>query len=377
MKRGGREGVYSPLLFFHLARAVLRSLLGVEGAGLGGEPEVRGSSVQGASEASTSGHRLILVLPPPAPRPPHVPTGSGSEGCVYTYPSCHLATRRGQVTQSADSRGGRPCGWGCCSHNCPARDPSRTIIVRMSGKDRIEIFPSRMAQTIMKARLKGAQTGRNLLKKKSDALTLRFRQILKKIIETKMLMGEVMREAAFSLAEAKFTAGDFSTTVIQNVNKAQVKIRAKKDNVAGVTLPVFEHYHEGTDSYELTGLARGGEQLAKLKRNYAKAVELLVELASLQTSFVTLDEAIKITNRRVNAIEHVIIPRIERTLAYIITELDEREREEFYRLKKIQEKKKILKEKSEKDLEQRRAAGEVMEPANLLAEEKDEDLLFE
>lgn len=39
------------------------------------------------------------------------------------------------------------------------------------------------AQTIMKARLKGAQTGRNLLKKKSDALTLRFRQILKKIIE--------------------------------------------------------------------------------------------------------------------------------------------------------------------------------------------------
>ncbi|KAI2571677.1 ATP6V1D isoform 5 [Pan troglodytes] len=148
----------------------------------------------------------------------------------------------------------------------------------MSGKDRIEIFPSRMAQTIMKARLKGAQTGRNLLKKKSDALTLRFRQILKKIIET---------------------------------------------------------------------------------------------------SFVTLDEAIKITNRRVNAIEHVIIPRIERTLAYIITELDEREREEFYRLKKIQEKKKILKEKSEKDLEQRRAAGEVLEPANLLAEEKDEDLLFE
>ncbi|KAF6350820.1 ATPase H+ transporting V1 subunit D [Rhinolophus ferrumequinum] len=148
----------------------------------------------------------------------------------------------------------------------------------MSGKDRIEIFPSRMAQTIMKARLKGAQTGRNLLKKKSDALTLRFRQILKKIIET---------------------------------------------------------------------------------------------------SFVTLDEAIKITNRRVNAIEHVIIPRIERTLAYIITELDEREREEFYRLKKIQEKKKILKEKSEKELEQRKAAGEVLEPANLLAEEKDEDLLFE
>uniref|UniRef100_A0A8C2GH32 V-type proton ATPase subunit D n=1 Tax=Cyprinus carpio TaxID=7962 RepID=A0A8C2GH32_CYPCA len=232
--------------------------------------------------------------------------------------------------------------------------------------------------TIMKARLKGAQTGRSLLKKKADALSMRFRQILRKIIETKTLMGEVMREAAFSLAEAKFAAGDFSTTVIQNVNKAQVKVRAKKDNVAGVTLPVFEHYQEGGDSYELTGLARGGEQLSRLKRNYAKAVELLVELASLQTSFVTLDEAIKVTNRRVNAIEHVIIPRIERTLSYIITELDEREREEFYRLKKIQEKKKQLRERTEKENALRKAVlGPIAEPANMLNEEADEDLLFE
>jgi len=263
---------------------------------------------------------------------------------------------------------------GCCSSERSCLRPKD----KMSGKDRIDVFPSRMAQTIMKARLKGAQTGRNLLKKKADALSMRFRLILRKIIETKTLMGEVMREAAFSLAEAKFAAGDFSTTVIQNVNKAQVKVRAKKDNVAGVTLPVFEHYQEGGDSYELTGLARGGEQLSRLKRNYAKAVELLVELASLQTSFVTLDEAIKITNRRVNAIEHVIIPRIERTLTYIITELDEREREEFYRLKKIQEKKKQLRERTELEIAARLAKlGPIAEPANMLTEEMDEDLLFE
>jgi len=61
--------------------------------------------------------------------------------------------------------------------------------------------------------------------------------------------------------------------------------------------------------------------MSKLKQNYQKAVTLLVELASLQTSFITLDEVIKITNRRVNAIEHVIIPKIERTLSYITSEL--------------------------------------------------------
>ncbi len=85
----------------------------------------------------------------------------------------------------------------------------------------------------MKTRLKGAHTGRNLLKKKADALTMRFRQILKRIIDTKTLMGTVMREAALSLAEAKFTTGDFSQQILQNVNKATIKVKAKKDNVAG------------------------------------------------------------------------------------------------------------------------------------------------
>lgn len=246
----------------------------------------------------------------------------------------------------------------------------------MSGRDRIPIFPSRGAQTLMKSRLTGAQKGHSLLKKKADALQMRFRLILGKIIETKTLMGEVMKEAAFSLAEAKFTTGDFNQVVLQNVTKAQIKIRTKKDNVAGVTLPVFESYQDGTDTYELAGLARGGQQLAKLKKNYQSAVKLLVELASLQTSFVTLDEVIKITNRRVNAIEHVIIPRIERTLQYIISELDELEREEFYRLKKIQDKKKIARKKAEVAKAEAAKIELIFDHPNTMLDEGDEDLLF-
>jgi len=246
----------------------------------------------------------------------------------------------------------------------------------MSGKDRLAIFPSRGAQMLMKARLAGAQKGHGLLKKKADALQMRFRQILSKIIETKTLMGEVMKESAFSLAEAKFATGDFNQVVLQNVTKAQIKIRTKKDNVAGVTLPVFESYTDGADTYELAGLARGGQQLAKLKKNYQAAVKLLVELASLQTAFVTLDEVIKITNRRVNAIEHVIIPRIERTLAYIISELDELEREEFYRLKKIQDKKRIARKKVEAAKAALLEQGiDVRDQSNML-DEGDDDILF-
>merc|ERR1739848_200007 len=190
-------------------------------------------------------------------------------------------------------------------------------------------------------------------------------------------MGEVMKEAAFSLAEAKFARGEFNQAVLQNVSKAQLKIRTRKDNVAGVNLPVFESYQDGADSYELAGLAKGGQQLKRMKANYQKAINLLVELASLQTSFITLDEVIKTTNRRVNAIEHVIIPKIERTLAYIVSELDELEREEFFRLKKVQDKKKKIRKQKEEEAKLRGDDDDDDGPAtDIFDADHDEDLLF-
>ena len=128
--------------------------------------------------------------------------------------------------------------------------------------------------------------------------------------------------------------------VQESVNKARFQVKAKQENVSGVYLPTFESsINEEINDFQLTGLGRGGQQVQKAKQVYTKAVETLVELASLQTAFIILDEVIKVTNRRVNAIEHVIIPRTENTIAYINSELDELDREEFYRLKKVQEKK--------------------------------------
>lgn len=118
-------------------------------------------------------------------------------------------------------------------------------------------------------------------------------------------------------------------------------MKASTDNVAGVKLPKFEGVKEAADSkLGLIGLGTGGKQIQECRKSFLAAVDLLVELASLQTAFLTLDEAIKTTNRRVNALEHVVKPKLENTIAYIKGELDELEREEFFRLKKVQGNKK-------------------------------------
>merc|ERR1719210_3182571 len=71
---------------------------------------------------------------------------------------------------------------------------------------------------------------------------------------------------------------------------------------------------------------------------------LLVRLGGLQTSFQALEEAISVTNRRVNALDCVVIPKMTNTVAYITSELDEREREDLFRLKKVIELKKRAQE---------------------------------
>lgn len=150
-----------------------------------------------------------------------------------------------------------------------------------------------------------------------------------------------MQTASFSLAEVSYATGDnIAYQVQESVNTARIRVRARQENVSGVYLPQFEAFYDNnSNDFQMTGLGRGGQQVQKAKHVYARAVETLVELASLQTAFVILDEVIKVTNRRVNAIEHVIIPRTENTIKYINSELDELDREEFYRLKKVQDKK--------------------------------------
>mmetsp|Transcript_1994 Transcript_1994/g.3422 ORF Transcript_1994/g.3422 Transcript_1994/m.3422 type:complete len:255 (+) Transcript_1994:316-1080(+) len=253
------------------------------------------------------------------------------------------------------------------------------------SNNRLIVPPTITMLAMIKARLAGATKGHALLKKKADALTIKFRQILKKIVDTKTKMGKSLKTSSFALTEAKYAAGDnVKHTIFDNVEAAQVRVKASTDNVAGVKLPKFEYVNDSTESkMDMTGLGKGGQQIQGCRQSYLKAVELLVDLASLQTSFLALDTAIKTTNRRVNALENVVKPKLENTIAYIKGELDELEREEFFRLKKVQAKKKRdmdAKEEAEKAAREKGITASSLAPAyeapSLLETVQDDDLLF-
>lgn len=254
----------------------------------------------------------------------------------------------------------------------------------MSGAgDREAVFPTRQSLGAMKGKLKGAKTGHDLLKRKSEALTKRFRDITKRIDEAKRKMGRVMQIAAFSLAEVSYALGGIGMgyQIQESVRSAKFRVRTKQENVSGVFLPQFESFQtEGNNDFGLTGLGKGGQQVQRCRETYVRAVETLVELASLQTAFVILDEVIKVVNRRVNAIEHVIIPRTENTIKYINSELDELDREEFFRLKKVSGKKErdAAAEEAERQKKKRQSSDKENDgpSQDLLGEQGEEDVIF-
>ena len=189
------------------------------------------------------------------------------------------------------------------------------------------IVPSQMALLQSKAKLKSAQKGHDLLKRKADALKVQFLQVTKALIEQKKDLGNKFNQSLIFLAKANYSKaeGDVSRMVDENVkSRADVKLTLKTKPVAG----------------------------------FYDFLKKIVEIATLQTSYLAIDEALKITNRRVNALEYIVVPRIEYTIRYIITELDERAKEEKFKIKKVlknkkkhqeQEEEQRLKEKGKKD----------------------------
>lgn len=126
----------------------------------------------------------------------------------------------------------------------------------------------------------------------------------------------------------------------------------------------------------LLGLSMGGQSIQNAREKFTKFLKILVTIATLQTQFVTLDQALKMTNRRVNALEFVLIPRITEIIDYIKQELDEIDREDFVRLKKTQDNKKKKKiEQAKEEAKRKGGKDDAGDALNANAAEVEEEVI--
>lgn len=203
----------------------------------------------------------------------------------------------------------------------------------LMADQRLPIFPTRMNLKIIDNKEKSAEKGRILLKRKSDSLKQKFKNIQKDLFEKKKDINQMLKDAFFKLSEAEYLGANVQS-YIQECQKQPLYVKTSVEVISGVTLINFKL--DKSNISNILWLDRSGQVLNECRNNFLNVVELLIELSALSNSFKILEHVLMSTNRRVNALEFSVIPKLQNTMSYINSELDEQDREEFFRLKKIQ-----------------------------------------
>ena len=198
------------------------------------------------------------------------------------------------------------------------------------------INPTRMELLSLKNRTKLAVKGHGLLKEKRDALIKEFFDILDRVKGVREAAEKSLKEANEALLEAQIAMGDLAVRKASLSVKESIDVDIKSRSVMGVSVPVTKVKME-----ERSIIDRGYSfadttiQLDEAAKKFEESVKFLIELGEVEKTIFLLAEEIEATKRRVNALEHIMIPRFENTEKYIDMRLQEMERENFVRLKMI------------------------------------------
>ena len=198
------------------------------------------------------------------------------------------------------------------------------------------INPTRMELLSLKNRTKLAVKGHGLLKEKRDALIKEFFDILDRVKGVREAAERSLKEANEALLEAQIVMGDLAVRKASLSVKESIDVDIKSRSVMGVSVPVTNVKME-----ERSIIDRGYSfsdttiQLDEAAKKFEESIKFLIELGEVEKTIFLLAEEIEATKRRVNALEHIMIPRFENTEKYIDMRLQEMERENFVRLKMI------------------------------------------
>jgi len=196
------------------------------------------------------------------------------------------------------------------------------------------VHPTRMELLALRKRKQIAERGGDLLREKLDALMIEFFQFVREISALRMRSQQLLSEAYVQFSESQVSLGFKKLEEASLGVDDRFLLDTKSRNVIGVAIPFVQINVEAIDGFPYNML----ETSAKLDEATAKmvdAVKAVAELSSSQAAIIKLAEAISSTKRRVNCLEFIIIPGMLNTIRYIEMHLQEREREDFFRLKRI------------------------------------------
>lgn len=200
---------------------------------------------------------------------------------------------------------------------------------------RLNVNPTRMELKKLKARLKTAVRGHKLLKDKSDEMIRRFSIIIR---ENKKLREQAEQELSSVLKEFAKARGLVSREEIERIFSmptVTLSLGLSTSSVMNVEVPQIEVTANTSDEiypYSFTAITSEADYAV---RQISKVIETLVKLASVEKTVQMLAKEIEKNKRRVNALEHVMIPQLEETIKYISAKLDENERGALTRLMKV------------------------------------------
>ncbi len=200
----------------------------------------------------------------------------------------------------------------------------------------INVKPTRSELLQLKKKIKLAKTGYNLLKKKRDGLILEFFNVLKQAKDTKKDLVASYTAALQKINIARAIDGDLAIKSISMALKSLPIVEVATKNIMGVKVPKISFNEFKKSIFERGyGITSATSKIDEAAMAYEIVVEKVVATAEVEITLKKLLREIEKTKRKVNALELLTIPQLEGAAKYIRLRLEEMERENFSRLKRM------------------------------------------
>lgn len=204
---------------------------------------------------------------------------------------------------------------------------------------RTTVTPTRMELTRLKKRLETAIRGHKLLKDKRDELMRQFLILVRENRDLRQKVEDGIKKCNASYAFARAGMSDEAMNVALMSPKQEVFLKVSRKNVMSVEIPSYEVKYRSSDPNDIYSYGFGftSSDLDMAIEETSKLLPEMLRLAECEKSCQLMALEIEKTRRRVNALEHVMIPEYEENIKYIRMKLDENERSSQVRLMKVKD----------------------------------------